>query len=266
MTPANSFSRRSFLAITAAAPILSAAAKSKLPVGLELYSVRNQLKQDEMGTVKSVAKMGYQGVEFYSPYYNWTPEYTKDMRKLLDDLGIKCFSTHNGPNAFAPDNYSKTIDLNQTMGSKFVVMASGGRVNGMDGWKTIGETLTNAAEKFKQPVDGKRPIEVIAANSSKDVMLQLDVGTCIEAGSDPIAWIKANPGRINCLHCKDWSPEADKGYKVLFGEGVAPWKKIFDTAEKVGGAEYYLIEQEGSRFPELETAEKCLAEFKKIYS
>src|SRR5260370_42380668 len=149
MTPANSFSRRSFLAITAAAPILSAAAKSKLPVGLELYSVRNQLKQDEMGTVKSVAKMGYQGVEFYSPYYNWTPEYAKHMRKLLDDLGVKCFSTHNGPNDFSPENYSKTIDLNQTMGSKFVVMASGGRVNGMDGWKTIGETLTNAAEKFK---------------------------------------------------------------------------------------------------------------------
>src|SRR5258707_7420010 len=114
MTSANSFSRRSFLAITATAPILSAPAKSKLPVGLELYSVRTQLKQDEMGTVKSVAKMGYQGVKCYSPYYNWTPEYTKDMRKLLDDLGIKCFSTHNGPNAFAPDNYSKTIDLNQT--------------------------------------------------------------------------------------------------------------------------------------------------------
>jgi sugar phosphate isomerase/epimerase len=65
------------------------------------------------------------------------------------------------------------------------------------------------------------------------------------------------------MHCKDWSP--DTGYKVLFGEGVAPWKKIFDAAEKTGGLEFYLIEQEGSRFPPVETAERCLASFKKMH-
>ena len=95
-------------------------------------------------------------------------------------------------------------------------------------------------------------------------MLQLDVGTCIEVGSDPVAWINANPGRINSLHCKDWAPGEGKGYKVLFGEGVAPWPKIFQAAESTGGVEYYLIEQEGSRFPSLETAERCLANFKKL--
>jgi sugar phosphate isomerase/epimerase len=93
------------------------------------------------------------------------------------------------------------------------------------------------------------------------VMLQLDVGTCIEAGSDPVAWIRSNPGRIRSLHLKEWSPEPGKGYSVLFGEGVADWKAIFAAAESVGGAEYYLIEQEGSRFPELETAKKCLEAF-----
>jgi sugar phosphate isomerase/epimerase len=85
-------------------------------------------------------------------------------------------------------------------------------------------------------------------------MLQLDVGTCVEAGSDPVAWINANPGRINCLHCKDWASGEGKGYRVLFGEGVSPWPQIFKAAEKTGGVEYYLIEQEGSRFPSLETA------------
>src|SRR5205807_7997780 len=108
-------------------------------------------------------------------------------------------------------------------------------------------------------VDGKRPIGGLAANTPKDVMLQLDVGTCVEVGSDPVAWINANPGRINSLHCKDWAPGEDKGYRVLFGEGVCPWNKIFDAAESVGGVEYYLIEQEGSRFPPLETAERCIA-------
>jgi sugar phosphate isomerase/epimerase len=67
------------------------------------------------------------------------------------------------------------------------------------------------------------------------------------------------------MHCKDWAPGPDKGYKVLFGEGDVPWKEVFDAAEKTGGIEYYLIEQEGSRFPAMETAERCLANFRKVH-
>jgi sugar phosphate isomerase/epimerase len=96
------------------------------------------------------------------------------------------------------------------------------------------------------------------------VTLQLDVGTCVEVGYDPVAWVKANPGRIRALHLKEWGAGPDKGYKCLFGEGDAPWKPLLDAAEKVGGAEYYLIEQEGSRYSSLETAEKCLANFRKV--
>jgi sugar phosphate isomerase/epimerase len=115
-----------------------------------------------------------------------------------------------------------------------------------------------------EPIDGKRPMEVLAENTPKDVCLQLDVGTCIEAGSDPVAWINANPGRINSLHLKEWSK--DKAYEVLFGEGVAPWKQVFQAAEKTGGVQFYYIEQEGYHLPPFETAEKCLANFKKLRS
>jgi sugar phosphate isomerase/epimerase len=280
MTSSHSISRRSLLSLAAAAPFAAAARGKKIPVGLELYSVRDVLKDDVMGTVRGVAKMGYQDVEFYAPYYDWTSEYAKDVRKLLDDLGIRCLSTHNGPKSFSADGIQRAIDLNSTIGAKFVVLASAGRVNGLDGWKGVADTLASASEKFQaaglragyhnhqtefKPVEGKRPIEVLAANTPKNVMLQLDIGTCIEAGSDPIVWINTNPGRINSLHLKDWSPDAGKGYKVLFGEGVAPWKKIFDAAEKKGGVEYYLIEQEGSAYPSMETAERCLAAYKKIH-
>jgi len=116
------------------------------------------------------------------------------------------------------------------------------------------------------PLDGKRPMEVIAAHTPKDVMLQLDVGTCVKAGSDPVAWIRANPGRIRSIHCKDWSPEPGRGYTVLFGEGVADWKRIFEAAESVGGVEYYLVEQEGSRLSEIETARACLKAFREKHS
>jgi len=67
--------------------------------------VRGELVKDLNGTVTAVAKMGYQVVEFYSPYFNWTPEQAKDVRKLLDDLGIKCPSTHNGHTVFTPDGF-----------------------------------------------------------------------------------------------------------------------------------------------------------------
>jgi len=134
MTSRPPLSRRSFLALTAAAPLASAQSRGKrIPVGLELYSVRDELKQDLMGTVRAVAKMGYQGVEFYSPYFSWTLDYAKEVRKLLDDLGIRCYSTHNSASSFAPENLSKAIDLNQIIGSKFIVMASAGKVDGLDG-------------------------------------------------------------------------------------------------------------------------------------
>lgn len=273
--------RRVFLASAAAAAMAHPAmAAKKVPVGLELYSVRDVLMKDLMGTVRGVAKMGYQGVEFYSPYFQWKPDYAKEVRKLLDDLGIKCFSTHNGGNSFTPEGVGHAIELNGILGSKFIVQASAGRVTGLDGWKTVAERLNAGAEKMKsagiragyhnhqvefQPINGVRPIEVLAKNTDKKVMLQLDVGTCIEAGSDPVLWINQNPGRINSLHLKDWSPDKAKGYRVLLGEGTAPWKKILAAAEKKGGVEYYLIEQEGSAFPSMETAEKCLTAYRKIH-
>ncbi len=264
--------------MAAAAP-LSFGAK-KIPVGLELFSVRNELKQDLTGTVRAVAKMGYEVVEFFSPYYTWTEQQTKDMRKLLDDLGIKCLSTHNDAKNFLPENLAKTRDLNNIIGAKYVVMASAGRPQGVPGWTTVAETLNHAADflkpglhvgyhnhqtEFMADLDGKRPIDILAANTHKDLMLQFDVGTCVEAGSDPVAWIEANPGRIRSMHCKDWAPGPDKGYKVLFGEGAVPWKRVFDAAEKTGGIEYYLIEQEGSALPAMETAEKCLANFRRLH-
>ena len=273
-------SRRSFLAAASAAIGGAAAlqaAQKNIPIGLELFSVRGELKKDEMETIRQVAKMGYKDVEFYSPYYSWTPEHAKDMRKLLDDVGMQCLSTHNGMNVFEPANLSKTIDLNKTIGAKYVVCASAGRPKTLDDWKTIGTKLTTAMETLRPAglrsgyhnhqleftaLEGKRPIEVIAANTPKDFMLQLDLGTCVEVGQDPIAWINANPGRINSLHCKDWGRE--KGYKVLFGEGEVPFKKVFEAAEKRGGLEFVLIEQEGSDYPEFETAKRCFDNYKHL--
>src|ERR1041385_8159203 len=124
MKSMGTISRRSFLALAGTASLALAAPKSKrVPIGLELYSVRDEMAKDMPATVRAVAKMGYEVVEFYSSYYNWTPEQAKDVRKLLDDLGIKCNSTHNGLNALQPDGIAKAIDINQTIGAKYIVLA-----------------------------------------------------------------------------------------------------------------------------------------------
>lgn len=273
-------SRRRFLVWSALLPwAFTARAAETIPVGLELYSVRDDLKRDPEGTVRAVAGVGYQCVEFYAPYYEWSEAQTKQMRKLLDDLGIRCYSTHNNAAYLAPDKIERTRDMNLILGCKYVVQASSPPQTSLDGWKAIANSLNVAAEKLEpaglkvgyhnhQPefrlVEGKRPMEVLAKETRPTVLLQLDVGTCLEAGSDPVAWIKANPGRIHVMHCKDWSPDPAKGYRVLFGEGVADWKNIFAAAENGGGIEYYLIEQEGSRYPALETVRLCLQAYRQL--
>ncbi len=276
----HSLSRRSFLAFSAMLPwALSARAAKSITLGLELYSVRDELKKDPEGTVSAVAQMGYHGVEFYAPYFEWSENQTKQMRKLLDELGIRCFSTHNDSSYLSPEKINRARDLNLILGSKYIVMASADPKPGLDGWKAVADALNIAAGQLESsglkagyhnhqrefiPVENQRPIEILAKNTKPSIMLQLDVGTCLEAGSDPVAWIRANPGRIRSLHLKDWSPEPAKGYTVLFGEGSADWKNIFEAAESAGGVEYYLLEQEGSRFSELDTARRCLQSFRLI--
>jgi sugar phosphate isomerase/epimerase len=275
-------SRRSFLAMTAALPFVATSALKgarNVPVGLEMYSVRGELVKDLLGTTAAVGKMGYQVVEFYAPYLDWTIDTAKSVRKVMDDTGLKCHSTHNNGPSFTPDGLKKAIELNQILGSKYVIMASAPRVTGIDGWKTLGDQLTAISAQLKplgmatgyhnhqvewRLVDGKRPMDVLAASTPKDVVLQFDVGTCLEVGADPMAWITANPGRIKSVHCKDWAP--GRGYNVAFGEGDSPWKKIFEAAEAAGGVEYYLVEQEtgATNGGELPMVQRCLDNWKKL--
>lgn len=312
-------SRRDFLAASVAAPLaLSLAAgcgseeasapadepaadAKHYPIGIELYSVRQALAEDLMGTVAKVAEIGYEVVEFYRPYFDWTPEYAKEVRTHMDNLGIKCLSTHNPPEAFMAENRAKAIELNSIIGSQSIIMASPPRGTigrpGESGsipasgtaetWQKVADLLTEAQEAFSAagihagyhnhqyewrsfegaPEGGPRfPMDVLATTPA-GVTLQFDAGTCMEMERDPIAWITSHPGRIRSVHCKDWAPgthEEEKGYRVLFGEGVTPWKDIFQAAENGGGVEFYLLEQEGSRFDEFETAKRCLDTWKQM--
>jgi sugar phosphate isomerase/epimerase len=298
--PRTPLSRRTFLALAGALPAAIAAQAAigagadepapatakKYPIGLELYSVRGELGRDLPNTLKTVAKIGYEVVEFYAPYFKWQPAYAKDVRAQMDDLGLRCYSTHNGFDSFTPDaNFAHAIELNQILGTRYVVLASApGHTTGVDGWKKLSGKLAavttelaphgltagyhNHQAEWAKLENGQRIMEVIATNTPREFMLQLDVGTCEEAGADPVAWVTANPGRIKTMHLKDWAPGSrtdEKSFRVLFGEGVTPWKDLVAAAKSIGGAEYFLIEQEGSRFSEFETAKRCLDSWKAMF-
>lgn len=256
--------------------VSSSFGKSKnIPVGLQVFTLRSELEKDVPGVLAQVAKLGYKSVEFYVPfYYTWTPAFAKDVRKSLDDLGLKCTSTHNQMDAYQPEGMGKAIDLNQTIGSRYLINARRPVFPNMDGWKGLADTFNKANEKIRaaglfagyhttanewKMLDGQRPADILFKNTDKSFVHQLDVGTCVATGADPVAWIKQNPGRIRSLHLKDWAP--GKEYSVLFGEGKAPWKEIFAAAESKGGAEFYVMEQEMSEGPPLEAVRKDLANY-----
>ncbi len=257
---------------------------AKYPIGIELYALRGELAKSLPETLEAVSLMGYEVVEFYAPYLGWTFPYAKDVRMRLDDLGLRCHSTHNSFAALTPgETMTKAIELNQIIGARHIILASPPDARSLDDWMRVSAQLSTAVEQLEphglaagfhnhrvewnQLDGGKRVMDILAANTPSTFVLQLDVGTCLEAGADPVAWIGANPGRIRSIHLKDWARGSDadqKGYRVLFGEGVAPWKDICAAAEAVGGVEYYLMEQEGSRYPELETAQRCLDTWRRM--
>jgi sugar phosphate isomerase/epimerase len=286
MSRSETVSRRRFLAAAGTLPFaVSAAATAaqmrSFKVGLQLYSVRDAYGSDMAGAVTAVAKMGYEVVEFWSPYMQWDNRRAREVRQLLDGLGIAAPSTHNPASSLSGDGLKRAIEINQMIGSRSIVAASPPpKLVTVDAWKAFAGTCAQAAETLRplgmtagfhnhgaewRQVEGQRPMDILAAGTPRDFVLQLDVGTCVQAGQDPADWISANPGRIRSMHCKDWGAGEGRGYAVAFGEGDAPWPRIFQAAESVGGIEHYFLEQEvPGAIGELAMAQKCLENYRKL--
>jgi sugar phosphate isomerase/epimerase len=284
-------SRRTFLALTAASAMgLMAETKKHIPVGLLLFAVRDDFDKDLPGTLKAVAKMGYEGVELFGPYFYWTPAYAKQVRAMLDDLGLPCFSTHNESPSFTPDGLTRTMELNQILGSRNIVAVRGlalptGRLpyhgfegKGLDGWKRLADRLSEACERMRPlnmtcgfhnhavefvAIDGTRPIDILGG--VKDLVFHLDTALVDQGEKGSIDFIGKYPGRIQCVLCADW-PKNAKGNQPLLGQGKEPWKETFASAESKGGIQFYLIQQETSDEPAMEAARKNLEYFRHLHA
>ncbi len=249
-------------------------AKKEIPVGLQLWTVRTECAKDFPGTIAAVAKMGYQGVEF-AGYYERSAQ---DVRKMLDDNGLKCCGTHTQLDTLTGDNLAKTIEFNKVIGNKYLI------VSWLDpkthttkaSWLEVAKIFNDLAEKVKpegmvvgyhahagdfKPIDGERPWDIFFDNTSKDVAMQIDTGNTMMGGADPVAYLKKYPGRSLTIHLKEYSAT---NKKALIGEGDVKWQEVFAICESTGGTQWYIIEEESGEYPPLVAAETSLKNYRKL--
>jgi len=255
------------------AAVKAAPEKKKIPLGLQLYSVRRDCGKDLPGVLEAVAKMGYQGVEFAGYYGRKAGE----IRKLLDDNGLKCCGTHTGLNTLTGDALKATVEFNKTLGNKFLIVPGlpGANRRSVEALKETADLFSELADKVKpekmrvgyhahggdfRKIEGEVPWDVIFGNASPEVVMQLDTGNCIGGGGDPVAVLKKYPGRSATIHLKEHG--GPRG--AVIGQGDVKWEQIFELCETTGNTEWYIVEQERYAGTPLETVKLCVENLRKM--
>jgi len=242
---------------------------ARIPIGLQLYSVRDDAIRDPVGTLKAVAAMGYAGVEFFgNNYFNYA---AKDLRTLLDDLGLRCCGAHTPLSALLGDILPRTIEFAQTLGNTYLIVPSlpEERRNSLATWRATAQVFTELVAKLKphglrlgyhnhaiefQPMEGALPFDVFFGNTSPEVIMQIDLGHVVHGGANPIAFLKKYPGRATTIHVTEYSEDG----KALVGERWQGWSEVFAICETIGKTEWYIVEQETYPYPPLESVKRCL--------
>ena len=238
-------------------------------LGLQLYTVRNQMKQDFEGTLAKVADVGYKEVEF-AGYFDRSPQ---DVRTILDRHGLTAPSAHIPYSSFG-DQWPQIIENSKIMGHKYLINPSIDEAvrNQPDGWKHAAATLSNAGavskkagvqlgyhnhwNEFRRTADGKLPYDILLAECDPGlVKMEMDICWVKVGGYDPVAYLKKYPGRFPLVHVKDMTRFPDPAavtQKVEnqnmtdVGSGPTDWKRIFASAT---GIEYYIVEHDDAQAP-----------------
>lgn len=245
-----------------------------IPVAMQLYCVRNELKTDMPGTLNALGKMGYEAVEF-ADYFGRTAQ---ELRKMLDDNGLKCCGTHIYLDDMMGDALQSTIEFNQTLGNRNLIvrwLKDEQRVDKTAFLETT-RVFTEIADKLRphnmrigyhnhdyifNRFDGETMWNILADNTPKDVILQYDTGNAALVGVDALETLQRNPGRTVSMHVKPFSKQNDA---ALLGEDELDWENIFKYAESEGGIEWYIIEYEKEAYPPLEAMKLNLDRFKEM--
>lgn len=270
------FSRRSFgrltmsgLGVSLIRPAFgSAGAAKKLPVGVQLYCVRNEMPVDMEGTLAVLAEMGFDGVEF-ADYFGRSAE---DLRKMLDDNGLNCCGTHIYLADMLGDKLGPTVEFNKTLENPYLIVRwlPEELRNSKQGFQKTIDLFNEAAANLRphgmrvgyhnhdyifEEIDGRLMWNMLADGTDKDVILQLDTGHAAGIGLDPVELLKRNKGRTVTLHVKPYSKNNPDAF---LDKDDLDWEAIFEVAEAVGGTEWYIVEYEREAVPPLKALEANL--------
>lgn len=232
-----------------------------LPIGIQLYTVREQLREDFDSTVRAVAEMGYEGVEFAFDFGDRTPE---DLADWLDDLGLKCCGLH-APLADILDPNSDACRYARALGSGYITTSCAREV--CTDWSgtiekilqaaksAAGQGLTftyhNHAQEFSQ-INGRRALDQLFEHpGAGSLKAELDTYWIRRGGEDPAEFLRRFAGRVPQVHLKDMDPEDDSFAEI--GEGCLEMNALCLAASQAG-AEWLIVEQDVCKRPPLESA------------
>jgi sugar phosphate isomerase/epimerase len=245
---------------------------ARIPIALQLYSVREDCAKDFPGTLKAVAKMGYEGVDF-AGYYDRS---AKEIRTMLDDLGLKAAGTHIALNTLLGDEFAKTVEFNRVIGNTFLIVPGlpKERTESKAAWLGTARIFNEIADRLKplgmytgyhnhhtefKPMDGELPWDIFFGNTKAEVVMQADNGNALHGNFDINPSMAKYPGRQLTVHCKEYSGTNDK---AIIGEGEVNWKEFFRICETTGKTQWYIVEQESYAHSPLECSDLCLKALK----
>ncbi len=239
---------------------------SKIPVALQLYTVRDMTEKDFVGTGKQVAEMGYAGVEMAGNTGGMSPA---DLKVFLGDLGLALAGSHVGIDQLE-DNLESVIEDNITLGNPWIVcpyMPDDRRADA-DGWRKVAGALSEVGAKVKaaglqlcyhnhsfeyEKFDGVSGFDIFYGAVDSDlVKAELDCYWVQHGGEDPAATVTAFAGRVPLVHLKDMTADAEPTFTEV-GNGILDFQAIF-AASGDAGVEWYIVEQDTCAGPSLESA------------
>jgi sugar phosphate isomerase/epimerase len=265
------------VATAAAPPAWAAAAAHHIDhVGLQLYTVRDLMKQDFDGTIAGVAKIGYTEVEFAGGYFGKSPP---EARAALDKNGLTSPSAHT-PYAVIEKKLPETLDAAHVIGQKFIVCPYiDAAQRNADGWKRVAELFNRAGETTQKAgiqfayhnhsfefepnegLGGRLPYDFLLAQTDpKLVKMEMDLCWITVGGHDPVSYFNRHPGRFPLVHVKDWIKEGNgpqdysgavghpvkEGHLANVGGGSIDWKRVFAQSGKAG-IQHYFVENDDAK-------------------
>lgn len=223
---------------------------------LQLYSIKEIYEENPLKALKAASDAGYRAVEFYGKHFS-----DSFYRALLDETNLACAGWHTPIEAFEGDAFESTLRSNLVIGSRFACVPWFNS-DKLDDWKRLADRL-NIASKRLAPygiktgfhchahefydVEGSRPWDVIAENTSEAVVLQLDTGNAASAGVDIYAELARHPFRCQTVHLKPYSSK--DGFAAPAGKDDTDWGRIISFCEGTHVNEWLTVEYESTNEP-----------------